>query len=256
MTTETSTTEMVKEITSLKQPKEWGIGPSEITLTRPDGSNISLLFSHYIRTENILHSNKDQDDITYDFPADGDFNLILYAKEENNSIPLGAASIGVENGTPIVTMIQRIKSRKRRDPSPPNPNSLIKINATYDGVPHPKQDLLQGDNKIDWQQVLLDKCETIAKSQGYNRLRLRSGFVSKYVACGHNLPLAVQQYDCLVKNDKNWAPINEQNQQITNPEQELNRVIRRIRDKKIKTIDEVKLQYPNLQIPACWEKNI
>jgi hypothetical protein len=258
MTTETSLAEMVENVAILKQPKEWGVELSEITLTRPDGSDVGLTTSSYLRTDNNLHFNQDQGGITYDIPADGDFNFILYSNENNELIPLAAASIGIENETPTVTMIQKVKSREKRDIPPLNPNNLIKINAIYDRVPHPKQDLLQGNNKIEWQKVLLDQCIAKTKSQGYSKLRIRSGFASKYEGVGHNLPLSVQQYDYLVNNDKNWTPIDLQGKQITDSEQrsDLSHAIRRIRDKKIKTMDDLGLQYPNLPIPKYWEKII
>lgn len=259
MITETGFIETFRDHGILKQPKEWNVESSEITITRPDGSDVSLATSSYIRVnDNIIHSNQDIDGITYDIPSDGDFNFILYSNEGNGSIPLGAASIGIENEILIIKMIQRVKSMVKMDIPQSNPNSLMKIIAIHERIPHPRRDLLQGSNKIEWQRVLLDQCIAKVKSQGYSKIRLLSGFASKYAGVGHDLSLSVQQYDFLVKNDKNWTPIDSQTKQGIDPKQRLNldQAMKRVREKKIRTINEFGLKYPNLPIPRYWEKII
>jgi len=254
---ETSFAEFSNVVTP-KPINEWDSGPAMIDLPRPDGSNVNLVFSSYIRArDHVLHIHNEQDGIEFDTPTDGDFNLMLHSNENGRLVPLAAASISMENDIPTITMIQRVTARVKQDGvPPPEPNGLIKIEAIYNRIQHPRADLLQGDNKIEWQKALLQQCEQVVKHQGFKTLRLRSGFNSKYAPVGHNLSLAVQQYDYMVNNMDEWIPVDSQNQPITEPEQrqELGKVIKRVRDKKIQTIAEVKQQYQSLQIPFAWQK--
>jgi hypothetical protein len=246
------------DISLAKPINEWDSGPAMIDLPRPDGSRSNLVFSSYIRSrDKVLHINHELDSVEYDTPTDGDFNLLLYVNENGHLTPLAAASISMEDDIPTVTMIQRVTARVKRDDVPPSePDDLIKINAIYDRIPHPRADLLQGQNKVEWQLALLQQCEQVVKHQGYNRIRMRSGFSSKYAQVGHILPLAVQQYDYLVNGNENWTPIDQQGNPIVKNDIRaiLSKVIKRVRDKAIKSLDEIKTLYPELSTPAAWEK--
>lgn len=240
-------------------PKEWTIEPKILEVVRPDGDKVELVLTPFSRIkDNVLHVYNEQDGFSYDIPTDGEANTLLQCHENGALTPLAAASMSVVEGVPMVTMIQRVKASVAEENVPESePGDLFKITAIYDRVTHPKIDLLQGENKIKWQEVLLNQCLDMAKGQGFDRLRLSSGFASRFLEVGHELTLAVQQYDYLANNLDGWVPYDTAGKEIVGDQRsELNKVVKRVRDKRIKTMDQIQQQHPDVRLPVYWEKKL
>jgi hypothetical protein len=237
--------------------KEWNVEPIIINIQTSSGQPVECVVSPYLKPKtNVLHIYSEQKGIQYDIPTEGTLNLVVNTKADNELVPVGAMSLDVEQFVPTVKMIQQVKAFEKTEEAEEKPDDKISFGPVYEKVRHPAQEHMQGENKMDWRGILLQRAEELAKTAGFNSLRIISGFNSRYLEGGYPLGLATQQYDRLVANKNDWTAFNSDGIPINDPEQRklLNSTIRKLRDGDIKTIDEVKKVLPSNLIPAYYQK--
>lgn len=227
-----------------------------------DGKDVPVVFQQQKQPK--LYELNDIDGFSYNVHQDGDFNTVLQARTETGTlVPLAAASLSVIDDVLTVPMIQRVDANIKELPpesESPSDGSPIKIELkeSYKKVTHPLAHLLQGQQRIEWQKALLEELEEIARQKGFKQMRVVSGFKIPYLTERYTLPMAVQQYDLVLDSLEGYIPIDENGAQINSPEERvvLRTVFRRMRDKRIKTREEISEMYPQLRLPTAWQKEL
>lgn len=238
--------------------RNWEVVPSIVKTTSKLGTSVECVITPYVRINpNVLHINTEQDGIQFDLPTEGALNLVLNAGESDRVFPVGAISIEMIESVPTVSMIKQVKAYKRAEGENSGPNDArFVLGPVFERTSHPAKNLIQGLDKIPWQETLIREGEKVVRKQGFDKIRLVSGFSSKYLMAGHSLGTAVQQYDRFIISDTNWVPFNSNGKPIEDPAQRklLKATIRRLRDGDIKTKQQVEEILPPEATPAYYQK--
>lgn len=227
---------------------EKGINLQEVkeqTITTPTGTLLDIFMQRKIRSQRHIEEEQEIDNIIYEIPSETGLNTILWLRRESGlPVPLATATMQLIGGVPTVVMLQRVITDSA---TAPRSDSLI---------PHPYRHLLQGTNRIPWEEVLLHEQERIAFEAGYSQLKLRSAFEIPYTKHYYDLSIAVQQYD-RVASRLGWTPYDGSGQPIQDEKRKtLDGVLRKLRDKKIKTREDISKQHPSLSLPSFWHKTL
>lgn len=240
--------------------KHWEVEPKTIQTNTKSGKSVECVITPYLKVRsNVLHIYNEQDGIQYDIPTEGELNLVINVNESNEVAPIGAMSLTVQEFVPTINMIQQVKAYKKISEGVNEPSTEgIVFGPTYEKIQHPAQTTMHGKDSIDWQRMLLNEGETLVRQNGFDKIRLVSGFSSRYLDGGHPLGLAVQQYDKLVSSYSDWTPYNSNGVPINDPEQRklLNSTLRKLRDGNLKTKAEVKKTLSEESTPIYWQKNL
>lgn len=231
---------------------DWeGISHETTVLTR-QGTEAKVIISSFILIDSTeLHTYDERHGLIFDIPCDGDYNLVISDCESGN--PLGVASLDLVHDIPTITQIQKVQARKEN----PAPQGSLALNKVFAKVDHPQRDLIQGTNKLSWEEKLIDECAKLAKNEGYDRIRLISGMNSPYLFLDYSLHSAIRGYDNLVINDQSWEPISNINLKYSEDEKAIiPRIVKWIKNRKISKLSEVEDQFPNISLPGYYEKEL
>lgn len=242
----------------ISEIRKLNVEPKIIETKTVSGTPVECSMAPYFkRSQNALHLYEDLPDVRYDIPTESDLNIAINVNEEGKAVPLGAMSIDLNEGVPTINMIQQVKAFKKEEGSEATAVDNIELGPVYERVEHPRGDLIKGKDKIQWQKLLIDEAIEVAKKNGYDKVRIVSGFGSKYLRHGHDLNLAVQHYDRLVNNDPTWVPYNAEGKPIEDPEtlKLLKTTIRKLRDHEIDIVDAVRI-LPQGTRPYFYEKKM
>ncbi len=247
-----------EDVSNLSDLERIQVTPQSKKLLTHNGRAIEGLFNYKIRS-NLHDEYTDLGSLTYDIPSNTGLNIVLNVRDkEGLVIPLAGSTLTISDGIPTVVMLQRVKAFTKQLPSEEeNRDSLIKVIAHYFPVTHPYKDLLQGDNRLDWEMELLKEVENLAKNKGFNEIRLKSGFQNPYITNSYPLAMSVQQYDLVAERMGGWIPITTDGTEIVGPDRMLlGKIIRDLRSKKLRTEDDIKSAYPEAKLPAHWSKKL
>lgn len=240
--------------------RQWEVEPQIVQVNTKSGKPVECVITPYLKkSSNALHIYNEQDGVQYDIPTEGDLNLVINVNESGKVTPVGAMSLVVQEFVPTINMIQHVKAFEKIDEGDTEPTTEgIMFGPTYEKTQHPAQSFMQGGDRVEWQKILLNEGENLAQKHGFDRIRLMSGFSSRYLEGGYPLGLAVQQYDKLVNNDLEWTPYNSKGVPINDPEQRkmLNSTIRKLRDGDLKTKLEVEKVLSVDLTPIYYQKSL
>ena len=221
------------------------------------GRNVEYVITPYVKLSNYAtHNYVESRGINYDIPLEGKENLLIQVMDEGMPVPLGVVSLTSQGETNLIPMIQMVKAYKKEiEDDKGKKIGKIEFGPVYIKTEHPLKDLIQGDDRINWQHLLLDEAERKSKADGFNYLKISSGFSSKYLESGHKLPMAIQQYDMLVSSNEDWVPFNKNDQEIVLDRKVLHGILRSLVRGKIMDEDITSRLMLEKQ-PAYWKKKI
>lgn len=240
------------------------VEPTEFNYVTPDGKSHSCAITPISPlTESHSHIYNQQGEIIYNLPVDGKINLAFQvSSDEGFLVPIGVAGMDIKGEALMVNMVQRVKAAMEEKDAAEETVQIsddeeITFGKISVDVDHPMKGVMQGKDKIQWQNALVKEAEKIAQKNNLRSVRLLSGFSSRFIGRGHPLSLAVSEYDKLVIDEQEWSPYNSKGEQIGQENlSRIKNVIRRIKEGKIKDFQDASAELGEDNIPSYWEKKL
>jgi len=241
------------------------VEPTDINCVTPDGKSYQCAITPLSpKTEFISHVYNQQGDFIYNLPVDGKINLAFQVKsDEGYLVPIGVAGMDIKEDVLVVNMVQRVRASVEEKDGQDETVQIaddeeIEFGKIREDVEHPMKNLMQGKDKIQWQKILLNEAVVTAQKNNLKAVRLLSGLSSRFIGRGHPLSLAVSEYDKVVVDEQEeCSPYNSSGVLI--PQEnvyKIKNVIRRIKEGKIKDIEQATVELGKENVPAYWEKKI
>jgi len=206
-----------------------------------------------ITDEGANHDLVELENVTYSLPRQGDCNILLQVYDGPKTIPLAVASMTSSDRTASLNMVQKVKACKKNESAP---DEAIQI-ATYPEIEHPYREILYGKDKVKWQELLIESSCSTAKASGCDEIIVVSAFSNRHLNFGRGilLPFGIQQYDQILNKMEGFVPIDSDGRQIEGDNRKtLGVIMRKLRDKDLKSLEEVHAFYPNFKLPVFWKK--